>query len=131
MPSYEASQFDPPAPIARVVLRNPESGAAVDNELLLLDTGADVTLLSRTAVERLGVPLLTDQRYELMGFDGSKSFASVVVLDLIFLKRVFHGRYLLVDEERESWVGTFSTTWPCYWTVHGSNGPSIRSRRGS
>ena len=38
--------------------------------------------------------------YELMGFDGSKSFASVVVLELIFVKRVFHGRYLLVDEER-------------------------------
>ena len=53
MPSYAASQFDPPAPIVRVALRNPKSRAAVDNELLLLDTGADVTLLSRTAVKRL------------------------------------------------------------------------------
>jgi hypothetical protein len=56
--------------------------------------------LSRAAVERLGIPLLTHQRYELMGFDGSKSFAPVAVLDLIFLKRVFHGRYLLIEEER-------------------------------
>ena len=66
MPSYDASDFDPPAPVARVVLRHPASGATLADVPLLLDTGADVTLLPRTAVERLGVPLLPDQRYELM-----------------------------------------------------------------
>jgi hypothetical protein len=45
MPGYDASGFDPPAPVARVVLRNPHSGATVSDVLLLLDTGADVTLL--------------------------------------------------------------------------------------
>ena len=99
MPTYDASRFDPPAPVARVALRNPQSGATVSNMLLLLDTGADITLLPRTAVERLGVPLLADQHYELMGFDGSKSFASVVVLDMIFLRRAFRGRYLLIEED--------------------------------
>jgi predicted aspartyl protease len=100
MPSYDASDFDPPAPIARVVLRNPQSGTTVSDVSLLLDTGADITLLPRTAVERLGVPLLPDQRYELMSFDGSKSFAPVVMLDLIFLRRAFRGRYLLIEAER-------------------------------
>jgi predicted aspartyl protease len=100
MPSYDASHFDPPAPVARVTLRNPHNGATVSNVLLLLDTGADVTLLPRMAVERLGVPLLANQRYELMGFDGSKSFAPVVMLDTIFLQRAFRGRYLLIEEER-------------------------------
>jgi hypothetical protein len=76
MPSNDASHFDPPAPVARVMLRNPHSGATVSDVLLLLDTGADITLLPHTAVEPLGVPLLAGQRYELMGFDGSKSFAS-------------------------------------------------------
>jgi hypothetical protein len=57
-------------------------------------------VLPRIAVDRLGVPLLADQRYELMGFDGSKSFAPVVMLDMIFLARVFRGRYLLIKEER-------------------------------
>ena len=80
MPSYDASHFDPPAPVARVTLRNPQSGATVADVLLLVDTGADITLLPRTAVEPLGVPLLADQQYEVMGFDGSKSFAPVVVL---------------------------------------------------
>jgi len=100
MPSYDASHFDPPAPVARVILRNPHTAATVSDVLLLLDTGADITLLPRMMVERLGVPLVADQRYELMGFDGSKSFAPVVILDLLFLKRAFRGRYLLIEEER-------------------------------
>ena len=100
MLSYDASHFDPPAPVARVTLRNPYSGATLSDVQLLLDTGADVTLLPRAAVERLGVPLLADQRYELMGFDGSKSFAPVVMLDMLFLRRAFRGRYLLIEEER-------------------------------
>ena len=100
MPSYNASHFDPPAPVARVTLRNPHSGATVSDVLLLLDTGADITLLPRIAVEPLGVPLRAGQQYELMGFDGSKSFAPVVMLDLLFLQRAFRGRYLLIEEER-------------------------------
>jgi predicted aspartyl protease len=100
MPSYDASHFEPPAPVAQVTLRNPNTGALVAAVLLLVDTGADVTLLPRIAVEQLGVPLLADQSYELMGFDGSKSFAPVVMLDMIFLRRAFRGRYLLIEEER-------------------------------
>jgi hypothetical protein len=99
MPSYDASHFDPPAPVARVMLRNPHSRATVSDVLLLVDTGADITLLPRTAVEPLGVPLSAGQQYELMGFDGSTSFAPVVMLDLLFLRRVFRGQYLLTEEE--------------------------------
>src|ERR1043166_6110152 len=68
MPTYDASHFDPPAPVAAVTLRNPHSGATVSDVPLLLDTGEDVTLLPRMAVERLGVPLLANAQYELMGF---------------------------------------------------------------
>jgi aspartyl protease len=100
MPNYDASSFDPPAPVAQVTLRHPHNGVTVSDVPLLLDTGADVTLLPRTAVERLGVPLLADQQYELMGFDGSTSFAPVVMLDMLFLRRAFRGRYLLIEAER-------------------------------
>ena len=100
MPSYDASHFDPPAPVAHVTWRNPQSGATVSDVPLLVDTGADIPLLPRTAVARLGVPLLAEQQYELMGFDGRKSFAPVVMLDMVFLQRAFRGRYLLVEEER-------------------------------
>ena len=100
MPTYDASSFDPPAPVARVTLRHPHNGVTVSDVLLLLDTGADLTLLPRTAVEGLGAPLLADQQYELMGFDGSTSFAPVVILDMLFLRRAFRGRYLLIEAER-------------------------------
>ena len=100
MPSYDASHFDPPAPVAQVTLRNSHSGATVSEVRLLMDTGADITLLPRTAVEQLGVPVLAGQQYELRGFDGSASFAPVVMLDLLFLRRAFRGRYLLTEEER-------------------------------
>jgi hypothetical protein len=65
-----------------------------------MDTGADITLLPRAAVEQLGVPILASQQYELRGFDGSTSFAPVVMLDLLFLRRAFRGQYLLTEEDR-------------------------------
>jgi len=97
MPSYDASRFDPPAPVAHVTLRNPNNGAMVPDVVLLLDTGADVTLLPGSAVEQLGVSPLAGSRYELVGFDGSKSFAPAVILEMVFLKHVFRGRYLLIE----------------------------------
>jgi len=55
------------------MFRDPHTGALVADVLLLVDTGADVTLLPHIAVEQHGIPLLAAQSYELMGFDGSKS----------------------------------------------------------
>ena len=34
-----------------------------------------------------------------MGFDGSRSVARSVQLDLLFLRRAFKGRFLLIDQE--------------------------------
>ena len=69
MPSYDAAHYDPPAPIAFVMLRNSHTGTRVGDVPLLLDTGADITLLPRATVEHLEVPVQTGQRYELMGFE--------------------------------------------------------------
>jgi len=99
MPSYDASRFDPPAPVAQVALRDMQTGATVRDVPLLLDTGADITLLPQVAVERLGVAIQTERSYELRGFDGSISAAPVVVLDLIFLGRAFRGPYLVIARE--------------------------------
>jgi hypothetical protein len=98
--AYNTSHFDPPAPVARVMLRSPDGAGTVPDVLLLLDTGADVTLLPRAAVERLGIPVQVDQSYELMGFDGARSVAPFSDLDMIFLRRAYRGRYLLIDEDR-------------------------------
>ena len=100
MPNYDVAAFDPPAPVAQVTLLNPAGGASGSQATLLVDTGADATLLPRVAVERLGIPIQSDRSYELMGFDGSTSFAPGVVLDMVFLQRIFRGRHLLIEAEQ-------------------------------
>jgi len=52
MPAYDATQFDPPAPVAGVAIRSRESGVTLSGVIMLLDSGADVTLLPQAAVEQ-------------------------------------------------------------------------------
>lgn len=99
MPSYDAAHYDPPAPIAQVTLRDLRGTPLVSGVSLLLDTGADITVLPRAAVERLGVKPAAGE-YELIGFDGRRSTAQAVELDMIFLKRAYRGRYLLIDGDQ-------------------------------
>ena len=57
MPDYDGSLFTPPAPLARVSLRNPETGTTVNELAMLLDSGADVTLLPQSFVNQIGVAI--------------------------------------------------------------------------
>ncbi|MBI2924976.1 MAG: retroviral-like aspartic protease [Verrucomicrobia bacterium] len=98
MPAYDAIRFAPPAPVALVTLRNAASAASVSDVPMLLDSGADVTLLPRLAVERLGLSLDPEAVYELLSFDGRRSSAQAVHADLVFLSRTFRGRFLLTDQ---------------------------------
>jgi len=65
---------------------------------MLLDTGADVTLLPQECVNQLQIQIDPSQAYELMGFDGTRSTAIAVHLDLIFLGLTFRGRFLIIDQ---------------------------------
>jgi predicted aspartyl protease len=98
MPAYDAKQFDPPAPVAYVTLRHPATGASISDVPMLLDTGADVTLLPREIIKQLGVKPVENRVYEVEGFDGVTKLAEVVQLDLIFLERKFKGQFLLIDQ---------------------------------
>ena len=98
MPSYDARQFDPPAPLARITLRLPNNGATLSGVPMLLDSGADVTLVQRSSVDQLGAIIDSNTTYEVYAFDGTVTFAQVVELDLLFLNRGFRGRYLITDE---------------------------------
>ena len=99
MQAYNQTLYDPPAPIADVILRNPESGETLYNVRMLIDTGADVSLLPRSSLELTGLLVSLDEQYELMGFDGHQSVSSVVWAEVIFLGKTFRGKYLLIDHE--------------------------------
>lgn len=99
MTTYNKVLFDPPAPTASVTLRSRPSGAVVENVLMLIDSGADVTLVPRNSGQLLNVESIEDELYELVGFDGSRSYAPVMQLQMIFLNRIFSGRFLLIDQE--------------------------------
>src|SRR5258705_13894714 len=97
MPEYDSNHYDPPAPVASVTLRNSETKTALANVLMLIDTGADVTLIPKTAAEQLGIAI-PDVQYELMSFDGELSRASMVRAEIVFLRRTFRGQFLLTDQ---------------------------------
>jgi hypothetical protein len=65
---------------------------------MLLDSGADATLLPRAAVARLGV-VGTGERYDVVAFNGTMSQSETVRADLIFAGRRFRGRFLVIDAE--------------------------------
>lgn len=98
MPAYDADRFDPPAPVAYVTLRHPVTGVSLSDIPMLMDSGADVTLLPREAIEKLGVNPVTDKVYELQGFDGNLQLAEMVQLELVFLRKRFKGQFLLIDQ---------------------------------
>ena len=98
MPAYDDKGFAPPAPVARVVLRHPDSGASVADVRMLIDSGADATLLPRPAVTSLGL-VGTSERYLLESFDGTTGESEAVVAVLVFLGKSFRGRFLQVDSE--------------------------------
>ena len=100
MPRYDTGDHDPPAPVAEVVLRSLDDRVTVPDVRLLIDTGADATLLPRAAIDRLGVRVDPALQYELVGFDGSRTFAQAVDVEVLFLRKAFRGRYLLTDEPR-------------------------------
>jgi hypothetical protein len=96
MPDYDASRYDPPAPVALVSLRGSNGQGLIGDVLLLIDTGADITLLPRAAVTPLGIMPQPGTQYELIGHDGTRNTAD---LDMLFLNKAFRGRYLLTDDD--------------------------------
>src|SRR6185436_8932182 len=95
MHPYDAAQFDPPAPLALVTIKSAELRIEIQNVPMLLDTGADVSLLPRSYMETLAAP--DAKQYELQAFDGTKSIAQAVVVEMQFLGKSFRGQFLLVD----------------------------------
>lgn len=99
MQEYDAARFDPPAPLAIVVVKSTQLGIVVHDVPMLLDTGADVSLLPRSHAGSLESP--DARHYELEAFDGTRSSAPMVNAELELLGKTFRGQFLLID----SWHG--------------------------
>ncbi|HZO90551.1 MAG TPA: retropepsin-like aspartic protease [Chthonomonadaceae bacterium] len=98
MSRHDDSHFSPAAPIAKVTLRSPKSNASLTDVPILIDSGADVTLLPQASVDFLGIEASADEAYQLAGFDGSISISQAVHVDLIFGRQTFKGRFLLIEQ---------------------------------
>ena len=98
MPAYDSDGFSPPAAVARVVLRHPDTDASVSEVRMVIDSGADATLLPKSAVSALGLTG-SGKRFELLAFDGTPSEAEAVTAVLVFLNKSFRGLFLQIDSD--------------------------------
>ena len=98
MPAYDDDGFAPAASVARVRIRHPDSGESIAEVPMLIDSGADATLLPKSALASLSI-VGTGERYKLEAFDGTTNDSEAVVAVLVFLNKSFRGRFLQVDSE--------------------------------
>ena len=98
MPDYDSLLFKPPAPVAFVTLLNPETSLEKSRIPMLVDTGADITLVPKFAVENLDLNFTQETPdIRLEDFEGRKSTAQAVDLFLIFEGQKFRARFPLIE----------------------------------
>ncbi len=97
MTKYDES-FDPPAPVAVVVLRNIKTGERTESVYVQLDTGADVSLLPLRAIEKLQIEP-SGEPVKLVGFNESESVADAYNLQIVFLGKRLTGDYCAIDSD--------------------------------
>jgi len=102
MPKYDEEHFSPAAPMANVILRNPATKNTISDVEMLVDTGADITLIPRLYVNKLNLEIDFSQSYQVIGFDGNTSFAQSAFVEILLLKKTFKGRFWLIDNWRKS-----------------------------
>lgn len=98
MRDYDSTSFNPPAPIAYVTIKNPLNNSEVTNVPMLLDTGADATLIPQFFVEKLALSS-ANNFYEIESFDGTITESAVVNLQIIFENKSFRGEFLTIKQD--------------------------------
>ncbi len=98
MTKYDET-FEPPAPIAKIALRKIDTGERIGDVSMLLDTGADISLLPSSIVENLKIKPLLNETFKLEGTYGNQKSVEVFYLQVIFLGKRYTGKYSLIDDE--------------------------------
>ncbi len=65
---------------------------------MLLDTGSDITLIPKFAVENLDLDFSQSREIRLESFDGKKSLSQTVDLFLFFEAQKFRGNFPLIEQ---------------------------------
>lgn len=99
MPDYDRRQFNPPAPLAKVLLRTPDHAKSIEDVAMLIDSGADVSLIPVSCADQLGLRSEREETFHLQAFDGGTSPANTVHAEMIFEGTLLRGRFLLIDQE--------------------------------
>jgi predicted aspartyl protease len=93
-----------PAPFAQVELADPVSCVAQDGVIMLLDSGADVTVLPPWAAEKIGLRPDPVKRLEVSSYDGRQSVRAVVQAKMRLGTFVFRIECILHDEDQVAGV---------------------------
>lgn len=91
--------YNPPAALAKIKLRNPESQKIIADVPMLLDTGSDITLLPESFCKQIGAKISDTKFLELTGFNESISITYYVYIEFIFPKKLFRGNFLVYNQE--------------------------------
>jgi predicted aspartyl protease len=97
MTIYNSEFFEPPAPLAKISIRNFKDKNRVSEVPMLLDTGADVSLIPTKFIESLN--LSVGESSKLIGFDGNETNFQTIEAQIIFEGKRFTGKYFLIDQE--------------------------------
>jgi len=98
MPAYHRNYSQTAAPIARVTVHNSDNPTRKAEVLMLLDTGADVTLLPSTVMASAGIESLPGFYEELLTFDDSKVVAQVVLASIQLEGRTIKGQFPVIEQ---------------------------------
>lgn len=98
MPVYHRNNSQTAAPIARVIVHNPNNPNRKTEALMLLDTGADVTLLPSAVIASAGIESIPDFYEELLAFDDSKVVAQVVLASIELEGRTIKGQFPVIEQ---------------------------------
>ena len=96
MPASDAVDFDPPAPVARARLASSTRTAA--DVPMLLDTGADVSVVPRSIAEQIDAAS-RPSGIRLEMYDGAQVEVDVADLTLEFGTYRFRGAFVVADAE--------------------------------
>ena len=96
MPTYESEGFEPPAPLARAVVAG--AGQTIADVRMLLDTGADVSVIPRAIAKELGVAV-RPSGILLQTYDGHQTQAVVADVSIEIGPYRFHGTFVVAEAD--------------------------------